>query len=316
MLKKILTTIFALALLLTVAPVRAVCATARDAQEMTDEEAREARALALRFMKRLRETDDFAPLLGEFFAEGFAERLRRAMRDAPADGEDDILFAFDRAVILRADAAELRRGYVALMNFWNQQERLGNAAFDYANLECGLAGEKRPCGWGRHFELQREALPAEAFRLAADDLLFATLLGNILDGGEAGQELSPEEEAALLEKVKIRDAARLRVFTDKMERCATFMREASGKLRSDARSLAAVHNATDDFAQLVAAREELKVYHLDGETAGADDAGTYFYGLPTGTLLIRARVYPFEMAMARVEGQLKILVVYPDLDGD
>src|SRR5687767_1990228 len=156
MMKRLLRTFFALALLLTAAPLRVARAQADapDApEEMTDDEEREARALALRFMKRLRETDDFAPLVGEFFHGGFAERLRSVIRETPEGGDGDFLFAFDRTVLARVDAAELQRAYVALMNFWNQEELLGDAAFDYANLECGLAGEKRPCGWGRHFRL-------------------------------------------------------------------------------------------------------------------------------------------------------------------
>ncbi|HEX6186064.1 MAG TPA: hypothetical protein VFZ44_19400 [Pyrinomonadaceae bacterium] len=319
MMKRLLTTFFALALLLTAAPLRVTRAQA-DApaapEEMTDEEEREARALALRFMKRLRETDDFAPLVGEFFPEDFVERVRSAIRETPVGGDGDFLFAFDRTVFERADAAELRRVYVATMNFWNQQELLGNAALDYANLECGVAGEKRPCSWGRHFQLQREAIPAEAFHVAAGDPLFEALFEALLDEGSAGPEPSTEEQAAWVEATMVRDPARLRAFTDRMERCVTFMREATGKLRSEAKSLAAVHSAADDYAALVAAREELKVYKLDDDMVGEEDAGVYRLGLPEGALMIRARVYPFEMVMARVEGRLKILVVYPDVDGD
>ena len=319
MMKRLLRTFFALALLLTATPLRVTRAQA-DApaapQEMTDEEEREARALALRFMKRLRETDDFAPLVKEFFPEDFVERVMSTIREMPVGGDEDFLFVFDPTVLARADVAELRRAYVALMNFWNQQELLRNAALDYASLECGLAGEKRPCGWGRHFQLQREAIPAEAFRVAAGDPLFEGLLGALLDEGSEGPELSTEEQAARVEAMMIRDTARLRAVTDRMERCVKFLREATGKLRSEAKSFAAVHSATDVYAELVAAREELKVYKLDADTVGDEDAGVYSLGLPEGALMITARVYPFEMAVARVEGRLEILVVYPDFDGD
>jgi hypothetical protein len=267
-------------------------------------------------MKRLRETDDFASLVGEFFHEDFAERLRSTVLEVPEGGEDDFLFAFDRAVLRRADAAELRRGYVALMNFWNQEELLGDAAFDYANLECGLAGEKRPCGWGRHFRLAQEAVPAEAFRIAASDPMLDGLFRFVREDEEGGGDASPAEEDALIQALKIRDAARLRAFIDKLERCIPLLREATGKLRSEAKSLAAVHNVTDDYASLVAAREELKVYHLEGDTVGETNSAVYSLGLPEGALLIRARVHPFEMVMTRAEGRLKILVVYPDFDGD
>jgi hypothetical protein len=305
---------FTLLLTLFAAPglASATCA----AREMTEEDERGARALALRFMKRLREADDFAPLVGEFFPEDFDGRLRRAALETPAGGEDDFLFLFDRAALARAEASELRRGYVALLNFWNQRDLLGDAAFDYADLECGLAGVKRPCGWGRHFKLAREAVPGEASRIADGDPLFGALLGSFFDEETAGDGPSPEEQAARIESLMIRDAARLRAFTDGVERFVPLLRLATARLRSEAKSLAAAHGAAEEYAATVAAREELKVYYLKGETVGEADSGARGLGLPAGALLIRARVYPFEMAMSCAEGRLKILVVYPDFDGD
>lgn len=293
-------------------PARATCA----AREMTDEDGREARSLALRFVKRLREADDFAPLVGEFFPEDFAARLRRVALETPAGGEDDFLFLFDRAALLRADDAELRRVYVALMNFWNQRDLLGDAAFDYADLECGLAGGERHCGWGRHFKLAREAVPEEASRIADGDPLFGALFESFFADEEGGEEPSPAEQAARAEALMIRDAARLRAFTDRVERFVALLRRATRKLRSEAKSLAAAHDAADDYTRTAAARGEPKVYHLKGGTVGEADPGARGLGLPAGALLIRARVYPFEMAMTRAEGRLKILVVYPDFDGD
>ena len=319
MMKRLLRTLFALSLLLTAAPSRSAYAQADGpvAREMTDEEGREARSLALRFMERLRETDDFGPLVAEFFPEDFAERLGRVVRDAPAGGDDDFLFAFDRGLLARTDASELRRGYVAFLNFWNQQDRLGDAAFDYANLECGLAGRERPCGWGRHYALAREAVPPEAFHLAATDPLLEALFGTVGNDEAAGTGAASEaEQAAAAQALMIRDAARLRSFIDKLERCVAPLRAARAKLRSEAHALAAAHDEAEEFRATVAARDELKVYHLKGETVGEDGRGAGDFGLPEGALLIRARVYPFELAMTRAGGRLKILAVYPDFDGD
>lgn len=278
-------------------------------QEMTEAEAREARALTLRFMRRLREADDFGPLVKEFFPSDFDERVRQFVEEAPKNVEGDFLAGFDRAALLRAEPAELRRAYVALMNFRNQQELIGDAAFDYARLRCEAAGEERPCGWGRHFRLAREAVPEEAFRIAATDPLLEVALGRIGDDSEPGS--GEEAGEAGVGAAVVFDPARLRAFTDKLERCVRLMREAVAKLRADARSYAAAHSANESYEEAVAARAELKVYHLSEETLeGAS------FGLPAGALLIHARVYPFEMAIARAEGRLQILAVYPDFDGD
>ena len=291
----------------------ALCAAARPCaavgREMTDAEGREARALTVRFMERLREADDFAPLVREFFPADFDRRLRQLVGEVPENEEEDFLVGFDRAALLRAEPGELRRAYVALLNFWNQHDRIGVAAFDYARLECRAEGAPEPCGWGRHFRLAREAVPEEALRIAATDPMLETMLGMVGDDGEAGGEEAVDEGEA--RAAVVRDPARLRAFTDKLERCVPLLREAFLKLRADARSYAAAHSATESFEGMVAARDELKVYHLSEDTL--EEAS---FGLPAGARLIRARVYPFEMAIVRHEGRLRILAVYPDFDGD
>jgi hypothetical protein len=299
-------------LLLVLLALAALAAAARpcaaDEGEMTDAEARAARALALRFMGRLRETDDFGPLVEEFFPAGFDERLRRFVGEAPGQGEEDFLVGFDRAALLRAEPNELRRAYVALLNFWNQHHLLGDAALDYARLQCEAAGEARPCGWGPHYGLARGAVPEEAFRIAAADPLLGAMLDIIGDDGEAEEG---EVAEARVNAAAVRDPARLRSFTERLERCVPLLREAVAKLRADARSYAAAHSATKSYEDMVAAHAELKVYHLSDETL--EEAS---FGLPAGALLIRARVYPYEMAIARAGGRLTILAVYPDFDGD
>jgi hypothetical protein len=278
-------------------------------EKMTDAEAREARALTLRFMERLRETDDFGPLVREFFPTDFEQRLRQFVRDAPRNGNEDALIGFERAALLRAEPGELRRTYVMVLNFWNQYELLNDVAFHYAKLECQPEGERPSCAWNRHYQLAREAVPEEARRIAATDPLLEALLGLIEDGGK--EETGDEDEEARVTAAAIRDPARLRTFNDKLERFIPLLREAVGSVRAEAKSYAAAHYATETFAASIAEHAELKVYHLSDEPL--EEAA---FGLPAGALLIHARVYPFEMAIARVEGHLQILAVYPDFDGD
>jgi hypothetical protein len=302
--RRLLSVLLALAALLAAARP---CAASE--QEMTDEEAREARALMLRFMERLRETDDFGPLVKEFFPADFDLRLRQFVgEELRAEGSEEVLVNFDRALLKRAEPRELRRTYVAFMNYWNYSERIGVAAFDYARLECEAAGAKEPCGWRRHFKLAREAVPEEAYRLAAADPMLEAMLRSIVDESASREEEPDEEKAG---PAVVRDPARMRAFNDGLEGCVVLLRDAFRKLRADARSYAAVRSVTESFEATVAERDELKVYHLSDETLTEAS-----FGLPAGALLIRARVFPFEMAIARRDGRLTILAVYPDFDGD
>ena len=309
--KRLSATLLALAALLASAPLRASAA-----REMTDEEAREARALAVRFVERLRETDDFAPLVAEFFPADFDERLRQFLLETPEGTDDSPPLPLDPALLRRVDAAELRRTYVALMNFWNQQHLLHRAAWDYVVLEHKAAGRDARSGqgaWGQHYELAERAIPAEAFRVAAGDPLLEPLFQMVRGPGDDDDEAPRDEESekekdkAMFEAAYVRDAARLRAFNSKLERCVVLLREAVAKLRSDAKGFAAARNVPDAAAD----PDDFKVYHLDDEATE-----TPAFGLPAGAPLIRARVYPFEMAMTRAGGRLKMLAAYPDTDGD
>lgn len=305
-----------LSLLLTLVTLLAAAPATRGqaAEELTEEEEREACTLAISFMRRLREADDFGPLVKEFFPEDFEQRLKQFIRDAPAnDSEGGFPVPCDRALLLRSGPGELRRAYVALMNFWNQQYLLHEAAWDYVAVEYKAAGKDRSDdhakAWDRRGELVRETVPEEAFRLAETDPFLKMMFGLVRadDGDDASLEESEKEFKAKYEAAYIRDAARLRSFLEKLERCVALMREAVAKLRADAKSLAASHGLEEDAA----AGEDFKVYHLDGETLEAAA-----FGMQAGALLIRARIYPFEFAMTRGEGKLQILAVYPDSDGD
>jgi len=294
---------------------------------------REAQALAVRFMKRLRQAGDFQPLVSEFFPEDFAARLRAAARELKPDSE---FFHFcERGVLLRATDADLRRAYVALMNLWEQQDRLGDAALDYTKLE-GKAGaldttKGEDVIWSRYLKLARESVPAEALRIAETDPLLKASL-NIDAMGEAATDLARaggedapaaegeeraggEEELRAAEKrlkaSAVRDLARLRALTEKFERCVELMRGAVARLRERAASLASVHSFNVESEEGGRRGEEFNVYKLESETLEEEA-----FGLPAGSVLIRARIYPYEMAVTRLEGRLTILAVYPDFDGD
>jgi hypothetical protein len=310
-----------LSLFLTLVTLLAAAAPTRvsAARELTDEDDREARGLALSFVKRLREADDFGPPVSEFFPEDFEQRVKQFIRDAPPDdAEQGFPIPCDRALLLRAEAGELRRLYVAMMNFWSQLDLMRHAAWDYAVVEYRTEGrdatDEHAEAWARHTELAKKAVPDEAFRVAESDPLLNIAFGLVRDdysdaGAGAGGEENLEEDTAKFKAMSIHDAARLRSFVEKLERCVALMREGVAKLRSDAKSLAAAHAVKGDAA--AADKDDLKVYYVDSHTLEAAA-----FGVPSGAILIQARIFPFELAMTRVEGRLRILAVYPDFDGD
>lgn len=285
-------------------------------RELSPEEESEAKELAVRLMKRLRETGDFGPVVSEFVVDDFAERLRKLAR--AEQPESEIFFVCEREVILRAGDEDLRRVYVALLNFWHWQELLGDAAWNYVKVEYKIDGRdalQDDGAWGRRRELQKAAIPREALRVAEGEPLLDAFMRFVRrddDDPEAETEEEVEAQQAKIRAAVVRDAARLRDFTDKLERCVALLREGAESLRSDLKSLAAAHVVSDnpdDYGPRPG--DPFHVYHLEGDTL-RDDA----FGLPEGTFLIRARIRPYEIAMARLDGRLQVLGVYPDFDGD
>jgi hypothetical protein len=304
MLKGLLTTLLVLAF---VAAAARPCAAVEG--EMSEAEAREARSLALRFVERLRETDDFEPLVKEFFPADFDERVRQFVAAAPRRAGEDFLAAFDRAAVLRAGPSEMRRSYVALMNFWNQQNLIGLAALAYVKLRCEAAGEE-PCGREQHRRLMSEAIPDEARRVAAADPMLEAMLASF-DDEDGDEDDDAEADEATERAPVIRDPARLRAYNDRLDALVKLLRGAAARLRADAKSYAAVHSLTASYEETGAAAEGLKVYRLSERQLEAPS-----FGLPAGALLIQARIHPFVTVIGRADGRLQILAVYPDFDGD
>lgn len=308
--KKFLCLFLTLVTLLAAAPVRG-----QAVEELTDDEEREARSLAVTFVQRLRETDDFAPLVAEFFPEDFEQRVKQFIRDAPPDdAEGGLPILCDHALLLRSETGELRRLYVALMNFWNQQDLLHDAARDYALVKLKATGRDASIehlqAWDRGSERARKAVSEEAFRVAKTDPFLKMMFILVRDDYDKGDTNLEGDEKALrarYEAAYIRDAARLHSFVEKLERSVVLLREGVSKLRADAKSLAASHVIEQEATR----EDNFKVYHVGDVTLEAPA-----FGLDAGALLIQARIFPFELAMTRVEGRLRILAVYPDTDGD
>lgn len=278
--------------------------------ELAPEEEREAREMAVRFMKRLRETDDFDPLVSEFFVSDFVERIRLFVR--AENSHEDFFVLCEREVLLQASVEDLRRAYLALMNFWNQQDRLNCAAWDHVKVQYRTEGKdalQEQEAWGQHLKLREEAVSEEAFRIAQSDPMLDSLFNLVREDKDGDDEESLADDDAKITAFAIHDVTRLRAFTDKLERTIPLLRRGAEKLRAD---IAPAHGASEKSqADELNPEDDFRIYHFESERLETET-----FGLPAGTMLIRARIYPYEMALARVDGQLKILAVYPDFDGD
>jgi hypothetical protein len=272
----------------------------------------EAARLAVRFVKRLQETGDAAPLVEEFFLPDFAERFQKHLPAGSLGDNYDLLFtAVSRKALVEADPADLRRAFVALLNLWHHDHEFILASFDVTEARHNLASVLGEDPDGRLADaVRREALsPAFQETCGGDPLL--KLLSSALvaaddeaDGDEGvGDSAREAEMTATLKAASIQNVARLRSFTEKAGRCATLLGEAVKKYGEELKAYP--DRATERAIDLD------DVYRV--ETATHDKEAL---GFPAGTPFLSARLFPYVVRMVRTEGGLKVVCVLPDFDGD
>ncbi len=112
---------------------------AKQAEQLTPEEKREAIQLANDFKARFEQTLDLAPLIDEFFISDFAGRLR-------VDDKIEQIFplSMTRQVAAEATQEEIVRMYVASINAGNLIFRLAGLAEARRNREMALAQTSLP----------------------------------------------------------------------------------------------------------------------------------------------------------------------------
>ena len=291
--RKILTTLFTLALL---APCAAGArANAREnGAALTREEKREARELAVRVITRLKETGDAGGVAEEFFVEDYAEHFRQFI---VRSSEHAAMTPVDRRVISEAGAADLKRAYAALLNFWVQHD----LASDYEVRMARSAGTDQ--GYG--LPALRDVLPGDFFDGAGVDPLVAALKVGVF-GREHDEEGLDERAAA----ARIGSVERLRSFTAGLEACVEQLRRAVGRLRAEAEVLegAAGRRANpEDESETV----KNSIYRIESEVFEKEE-----FGLPAGTQLVRVRAWPYVVLIVRRDSRFRVLSVCPDFDGD
>lgn len=270
--------------------------------ELTPEEKKAARELTVRFMKRLEATADFAPLVGEFFFGDFTERFKRFVRDMNIG--DGFLRGIQRRVLLQATQDDLRRCYVALMNFWNQYSLLNNATGEYIKHRSKLEHQPEPHGevyWELDKKVLENALTPGFFAVAESDPLLMIVVNQVYTREQLTDPVKRVEAAA------ISSVERLRFFTEKLERCVALMREGVRKLQVEEEQ----QSDSSVTRQRLGRDYDRYIYRVEYHVFEKKTAG-----FPAGTRLISVRIFPYVVTMTRLNGPLKIIAVLPDFDGD
>lgn len=302
-------TIFFLMLTLAISMPRDACAQENDASELSPAQEQEAKDFTVRLMKRLDEKDDFAPLIDEFFIKDFTGRFKQFIREQDFTDEDMREFGLEPRILFEADEADLRRAYVALLNFWNLRDVLDDTATDYVSVTNEIKDRvelyKPPYEQLRR-KIKEDALTPDYVSTAkSDPLLAALVFGLVLDSPNE-EAIDEEAHKSVIIANRINSLARLRDFTSTLEKCVSLMRAGVTKLREEQKLKAR-------FPKFLPERDR-ETYHIYKSWTTTLETGAA--GFPAGTQFFFTRIFPFEILMTRRDGQLRIVAVYPDIDGD
>jgi hypothetical protein len=272
-----------------------------ESAELTPGEEREARELTERLVARLRETGDAGPLAPELFAEDFAERVREFVRAKPRSLQV-IASVIEPEVVVQADSEDIRRVYVALLNFQVQQDLASNYE---SRIMYGPEFGVRPT-LELKYEPNRltlsESLPEDFFKPGGDPLL------RLMKAGFFGREEELEGIDEKLKVARVESVERLRSFTAELEACAEALRGAVGRLKAEAESQArGADIAPGGWHKLAGSG----VYKVESEIVRRE-----VFGIPAGTLLVRVSIYPYVFMLVRRDGRLRVIGILPDFDGD
>lgn len=267
--------------------------------KLTEEEEREAIAVGERFVRRLQETGDVAPLLRELFVADYAERLRRQESSVRPH------LLLGKSVAAQASEEELKRYYIALNNA-GYLGGLLSASYEASQTKDEVDGKE-------HEPKLEELLPPDIMLLFKNDPILASLTEE--QGSERIQseeeptrpnemtgETAPEKESG---NAPIQTLEQLRNFTSTLEEAARLSRKHLAALPTRLNWLDR-HEGADEEENWEKEREWMspRAWVLRED----------FYGYPEGTRIICMKVLCFHMDVVRVEGELKILALYFNMD--
>jgi hypothetical protein len=292
-------TILALPLILCLA----LCSTARlsaaqeasgDATKITSEEAQEAREFAERFIRRMQETNDLAPLVDEMFVTDYAARLRQ-------EAVNKSLPLLSKGVVEQASREEVARYQLALNNSVYLASLMLLA---YKTLHPAAEDVEEEEGAAYY----KQVLPPDIFELCRNDPVLKVLFEEETDGrAEESRTAAPTEKpvAEYDDGEPIRSVEQLRSFTATLEQAIVLARRhlAASPLKLN---LLDRHKGANEEENWTGEREAMKprAWTLTQE----------FYGYAEGTRIFCVDVLLYHMDLIRVEGKLKVVALYVDMD--
>jgi hypothetical protein len=268
---------------------------AGDESKMTAAEEQEAREMVERFIRRMQETGDIAPLIGELFVSDYAARLQQEALAMP-------LPMLSRSAVEQASREELVRYQLAFNNSLYVAGQL------FLNYKTSHPAEDDVDEWGAAY-YTRMLLP-DIIELCKADPVLKMLFEEDTPGraGENRPEASSPEASGVIDHddEPIRTVEQLRSFTSTLEQAIALARRhiAASPVKP---SLIERHKGANDEANWTAEREAMKprVWLMLNRDS---------YGYPKGTRIICVNALIYHMDLIRVDGELKVLALYLDMD--
>ncbi|HLL13654.1 MAG TPA: hypothetical protein VK388_01125 [Pyrinomonadaceae bacterium] len=261
-----------------------------DATKITAGEEREVLEVAERFVRRMEETYDLAPLIGEMFVSDYAERLRREAINEP-------LFLVKKGVAKQAGREDLLRYQVAYNNC------LYVVGLLYAAYE---ASRPAADGEGEDIEVFSKVLPPGVLDLFKNDPILACLFEEEQkDRARENQSAERTAKSDSDDSEPIRSVEQLRSFTSTLERANALARKHLDASPSRISMLERHKGASE---------EENREAERDWTRPRAWVLGKESYGYPEGTRIFCANVLMYHMDLVRVDGKMKVLALYLNTD--
>lgn len=267
---------------------------ASDEAKITAEEEQEAREIAERFLRRMVETNDVTPLVGEMFVADYAVRLRQEASNKP-------LTLLSKSAVEEASREELVRYQLALNNGFYLASLL------FLAYQTSYPAEDVEQKWGATY--YKRLLPPDIIELCKNDETLRVLFEE--ETNERADENQPA--APSLEKPNvidhddepIRSVEQLRSFTSTLEQAITLARK---HLAASPFKLAFVdrHKGASEEENWAAEREAFKprAWVLSKD----------FYGYPKDTRVFCVNAAIYHMDLIRVDGKLKVLALDLNID--
>lgn len=268
---------------------------ASDEAKITTEEEQEAREIAERFIRRMEETNDLAPLIEELFVADYAVRLQQ-------EAFSKSLPLLSESAVEAASREDLVRYQLALNNSLYMATQL------YLIYEISHPAKDAGPEWGTAHYMRM--LPPDIIELCKADPILRVLFEEEtpVRADENAPEASASDASGVIDHddEPIRTVEQLRGFTSTLEKAVVLARRhlAASPFKT---SLTELHRGANEEEHRTAERKKLRPrawLMLNRDS----------YGYPTGTKIICLDVLVYHMDLIRVDGKLRVLALYPEMD--